>query len=66
MYEPNLRVKAFVAGLVGEAIRELVPTDRDLSDAELRWPQDRAQVMKELERLANHYMAKAMEWEASR
>src|SRR5690606_23181188 len=64
MYESNLRVKAFVAGLVAEAIRELAPTERDLAAAELRWPHDRKHVMQELERLANPHLAEAMRLES--
>lgn len=63
MNEPNFRVKAFVAGLVAEAIREVMPTDNQLAEAELFWTENRKQVMQELERLANHYLAEALRLE---
>jgi len=59
-----MRVKAFVAGLLAEAIREVVPSDTDLTEAELFRPNDRAQVMRELERVANHYLAEALRFES--
>ena len=60
----NARVKAFAAGLAAEAIRDLIPSDSDLADAELFLPENRAQVMLELERLANQMLATALRLES--
>lgn len=60
----SARIQAFAAGLAAEAIRDVIPTDSDLLDAELNWPNDRAQVMQELERLANGLLAEALRLEA--
>lgn len=60
----NVRVRAFAAGLASQAIRDAIPTDSDLLDAELYRPENRAQVMQELERLANELLAEALRLEA--
>ena len=59
----NARVKALAAGLAADAIRDALPTDTDLADAELYRPEDRAAVVQELDRLANQLLAESMRLE---
>ncbi|RMH85234.1 hypothetical protein EA796_06915 [Pseudomonas sp. AOB-7] len=60
----NARVRALAAGLAAQAIRDVIPTDSDLIDAELFRPEDGAQVVQELERLANQLLAEALKLES--
>lgn len=60
----NVRVKALAAGLAAQAIRDVIPSESDLIDAELFWPENRAQVMQELEHLANQMLATALKLES--
>lgn len=60
----NVRVQALAAGLAAQAIRDVIPSDSDLIDAELLWPENRAEVMQELERLANRMLADALRLES--
>lgn len=60
----NARVKAFAAGLAADAIRGAIPTDGELSEAELFRSEDGAAVVRELERLADELLAESLRLEA--
>ena len=60
----NKRVKALAAAMAAEAIRNAIPSKNDLLEAELYWPENGAQVIQELERIANEMQAKAQRLEA--
>ncbi|TBU86795.1 hypothetical protein [Phytopseudomonas dryadis] len=60
----NFRVQAFARELAAEAIRELIPDDTQLADAELLWPENKAQVMQELQRLADTLLAESLRLES--
>ena len=60
----KVKVQVFVAGWVAEAIRDAIPTDSNLMAAELFSADDKADAYRELERLANQFLAEAMRLEA--
>lgn len=60
----SARVQALAAGMAAEAIRDVIPTDSDLIDAELFRPGDKADLMAELERLANQLLAESLRLES--
>jgi len=60
----SVRVKAFAAGLAADAIRGAIPTESELADAELFRPEDCAEVVRELERLADELLANSMRLES--
>lgn len=60
----NDRIRAFAAGLAAEAVRDAIPTDSELAEAELFRPEDGAAVVRELERIADNLLATALRLEA--
>lgn len=60
----NSRVRAFAAGLAAEAVRDAIPTDSELAEAELFKPEDGAAVIRELQRIADELLATALTLEA--
>lgn len=60
----STRVQAFAARLAADAVREAIPTENDLAEAELFGAQEAAAVMRELERLADKLLAEAMRLES--
>src|SRR5690606_26646832 len=60
----NVRVKALAAGLAADAVRDAIPSGVDLAEAELFRPEDRAAVVRELERIADELLAESLRLEA--
>lgn len=60
----NARVRAFAAGLAADAVRGAIPTDIELTEAELFRPEDGAAVVRELERIADELLAESLRLEA--
>lgn len=60
----SARVRALAAGMAAQAVRDVIPTDSDLVDAELFRTDHRAQLMQELERLANDLLAESLRLES--